>query len=357
MATLNLSANISIFDGQGSTIDNMYINLPTTNISSNVGSVLNFKRVAKKPFIIGASKIGDGSTYEKSVDYLIIQQLSNKETGRFDDDIEITINGKNLDHFEIAFDTINNQHPTYIIVDGERYKDDDALFTIGNLIGDTHTIIIQDWNNKGYPCVITGIYGNISIDIDYKNLISFSRTLQDRSDFEQPSYGVVATSGNLEFNDTNLQVLDYAKQKILKPDLDVNLYINEKISNTQNLVGKFKTDKWTYDDLNFKVSVDLKDDLLEWQKIYIDFDNFYRFMIQENITAYDLYLYLRENTPSRFQFIQLDNNQITYLQSITIKYFYFKDLSNSSLWNLWNKFCYLVLYRIYKNNNGEIEVR
>ena len=154
---ITLTAKINLLSGNNKALSLASTNLSGNNISSKLSDIVGVKKQGSNPFIIGASKLGDGSTFSDGVDYFIGDQLSDKN-GYFETPYDIVINcPTTLTAFEISFDKINNRHPAKIFVDGKEYINDDAVFTVSVLSGDTHRITIDNWNSPKYPLVITGI--------------------------------------------------------------------------------------------------------------------------------------------------------------------------------------------------------
>lgn len=481
---ITLTAKINLLSGDNSKLQLGSDNLSGNNISRDLSKVVGVKKDGSNPFIIGASKLGDGSTFSNGVDYFIGDHLSNENgdfayTGRpkefncvktnssshsvfegivennfygirqtlqfsiedigdyvpydignlyleanfvsytgeiknystensiltpqyqiigftlskiylylsirflipktfandyetieevalicqqstgnivvkarmqyFDYEIEI-VSKSEINSLTIDFDKINNRHPKRIYIDDVEYIDDDPIFTIANLNSSTrHKIRIDNWNSPKYPLVITGIYAEVNIDIDYRNLISISRSIFDRSDLKLPSFGIISNTGNIEFNDTNSEIRDYAEQLLLDSGLKCEIKLNNTlVDGASERIGLFETDEWDYDNDNRVVSVSLKDDLEEWQNILLE-----EYPLQNAMTMYEIYEYLVGKTPSKWEFI-LDNETTTRLKNITCPYPY---LESDNLWAQWQKLCEVCALYIYKNNDGKVVVQ
>ena len=353
---ITLTAKINLISGDSGTLSDVSSNLLGNNISSDIGAIKGVKSQGSNPFILGASKLGDGSTLSGGVDYFIGGVQSNKNN-RFVQPYEITISGTDITSFTIEFDKVNNRHPNTIVIDNVEYADDDAVFTVNVPSADTHTIIIDNWNSPNYPLVIMGIYVEISIDIDYRNLISLNRSITYRGDNKLPSYGIISNTGNLEFNDLTGEIKDYAEQMLLTRDLKVVINLNNTLTKIQEQVGVFETRDWTYDNDNRSVSVSLKDDLEEWQDIQVqgfDYDPRKPNAVLRERTMANLYVWLQDKakTPSKYKmlsFEDLDEKTRNILTNTTIEY---PLLESANLWEQWTKLCEVCGLYIYKNNEG-----
>ena len=366
---ITLTAKINLLLGDNKALSLGTDDLSGNNISSNLSGIVGVKKNGSNPFIIGASKLGDGSTFSDGVDYFIGDQLSD-ENGNFAKPYSITITSNSLTSFEIAFDTANGRHPKSIFVDGVEYIDDDTIFTIGGLKENTsHTITINDWSSPKYPLVITGIYAEVSIEIDRRNLISISRSIFDRSDLKLPSWGIISNTGNIEFNDTDGEIRDYAEQLLLESGLKCEIKLNNTlVDGASQTIGVFETDEWNYDNDNRVVSVSLKDDLEEWQDINVAEISYDPRKIEHKPFKW-FYVELWKLTSNRFYaeediygngnynmlaFDELDAETKYILQNTYIQY---PLLESGSLWVQWTKLCEVCQLHIYKDNNGVVVCR
>lgn len=304
-------------------------------------------------FLIPRTFANDYETIEEVA--LICQQSTGnivvKETIQYFD-YEIGIVSKSeINSLTIDFDKINNRHPKRIYIDNVEYIDDDPIFTIANLNSSRiHKIRIDNWNSPNYPLVITGIYAEVNIDIDYRNLISISRSIFDRSDFKLPSFGIISNTGNIEFNDNSGEIRDYAEQLLLDSGLKCEIKLNNTlVDGASERIGLFETDQWDYDNDNRVVSVSLKDDLEEWQDILLE-----EYPLQNAMTMYEIYEYLVGKTPSKWEFILDNETTTTRLKNITCPYPY---LESDNLWAQWQKLCEVCALYIYKNNDGKVVVQ
>lgn len=354
---ITLTARIDLISGNNGALSSVSSEISKNNISSEIGAILGSKSQGSNPFILGASKLGDGSTLSDKVDYFIGGVASNKN-GVFEQPYEITISGKDITSFTIEFDKVNNRHPNTIKIDNLEYSDDDTIFTVNVPSADTHTIIIDNWNSPNYPLVIMGIYVEISIDINYRNLIALNRSIAYRGDTKLPSYGIISNTGNLEFNDLTGEIKDYAEQMLLTSDLKVVINLNNTLADTHEQVGIFETRDWDYDNDNRSVSVFLKDDLEEWQDIQVqglNYDPREPFKIIADGKLSNIYRWLqnKEITPEKYQmlaFEQLDEKTQNILENTIIQYPF---LDSGTLWEQWQKLCEVCGLYIYKNNAGK----
>lgn len=355
---ISLYATIELLSGGKHSVSTVYAPyIYKNNISSNIDATRNIKKVAKNPFIVGASKIGEMATIESSVDYFIGNSLSDKN-GKFyfGDDQVITVRAGDTTNLTIVFDTTNNRHPIHIIVDNKEYADDDAIFTISDLVPSIeHTIKILDWNEPYRPVVITGIYAGLKIEINNRNLRSIYWDLSQRGDLKLPSYGIISNVGEIEFNDNDGEMLDYIEQLITEQGHDCKLYLYNSLSKTTCSIAKAKTSEWDYKSSNKLVNVQLKDDLEEWQNIQVPAINYNPNDIGEH-NALDIYTYLLDYVPIKFDMITpseleiLDYETFNILANTKIPHYLLK---SGTLWEQWQKLCELCGLYIYKNNKGK----
>ena len=334
--------------------------------------ISNKKYTTQNPFVLGASRLGDGSKLLDEVPYFMgndIAHSNNSFAGVYY--IRMVANeGTKVESFTICFDTINNRHPIAIFIRNEnddntneqawvRYEVDDAIFTITGLdkVGN-YIIGIGDWNAPNYPLVITGIYTEVNINIDNRNMISLERTIYDRADTKLPHWGIISNTGNISFNDLDGEVLDYAEQMLLNAGLKCEIYLNNTlVEGASELIAEYETAQWDYDNDNRVVSVSIKDDLEEWQDIYIP-----KIQLKAEKPFSFFYDYLWSFTDIRgskngqynmLSFDELDDNTKSVLENTYCKY---PLLEASTLWQGWEKLCVAVQAHIYKDK-GVVQFR
>lgn len=321
------------------------------NVSANINNVLGKKSVSiGNPYMLGKSLLDSGAYYANNLPYFIGYQLSNG-LGNFPSPYIITISGKDITQFVMAFDIENGAFPNSIIVDDETIYDDDSIWEINVNKADTHTIIISNWNKIDSPFIITSIYTDIVIDIGQNNLIAFNSNIMDRTNTQYPSYGIISNHANLTFSDLHYETIDLISQQILHSGITVDVFLNNTFSNMTEQVYSMEIRELSYDNDNRQVQLSLKDNLEEWQDINVPSVNYMD--IQEKLTAKWLYLNLRQETPSKYHmqlFEELDSETQNILENTVIQY---PTLEEDTLWNDWQKLCALCMLHIYVDNNGK----
>lgn len=360
---ITITAKITVLSG-----DEFALSLPEdfnrgNNISSDISSVLRKKDVqTKNPFIIGSNKLGDGTTFSEKLNYFMGNEFSN-EQGIFPNAYELVISSYSpINSITLAFDTTNARHPQSIELvsaDGSSttYIDDDAIFTLINppkYSNNSIKVIIRNWNKPNSQFLLSGIYTSIDIIVDKRNLISFNGKITDRSDIKTPSYGIISNTGNLEFKDINGEIRDYAEQMLLTSELKAYIKLKNTLSNTVVDVAAYETREWNYDNDNRKVSVSLKDNLEEWQDIYVDGFDYDPRNPNRVIdgTALGLYKWIYYKTPYKYRMASesdLDQKTRQLMRATLIPY---PLLESGNLWQQWNKLCQLCGLYIYRKPNG-----
>ena len=265
----------------------------------------------------------------------------------------------------ITFNVVTYTHKKGIIIsyrlgfaEKTKIQDDDAIFSISDLgAGDTK-LIIDNWNTPNCPLVISGIYADISIDIDRKNLISLDRSIFDRSDLKLPSYGIISNTGNIEFNDIDGQIRDYAEQLLLESGLKCEIKLNNTlVDGASETIGIFETDEWNYDNDNRVVSVSLKDELEKLQDIQIEPLSFIP-MKSDKQSYEEIYNYLYEQTIKIlpiYKFEELNENTQQHLKN---SYMVIPTIERNNLWACWNNFCCATQSHMFMDGNkAKLEYR
>ena len=358
---ITLTAKINLLSGDNSNLQLGSDDLSGNNISRNLSSVVGVKWQGSNPFILWASKLGDGSTFSDGVNYYI-GDIQSGSSGMFREPYNIKILDKSssITNLTIEFDSLNHRYPKSITVDRKEYIEDDAIYTISDLSPNSeHTIYINFWNAPKYPLVITGIYTSVDIEIDRRNLVSIESSIFDRSDLKLPSFGIISNTGNIEFNDLNGEIRDYAEQLLLEKGLRCEIKLNNTlVDGASETIGVFETDEWNYENDNRLVSVSLKDDLEEWQDIEVPEISYNPKNPSERSLEW-LYKHLwdittKNNHYKMLSFSKLDEKTKRALSGLIIKY---PLLKSGSLWQQWTKLCQVGQSHIYKNKNGVIVCR
>lgn len=352
---ITLTARIQLFGDGSNSVKMVTISSVPNNIGTNINNVANKRVRSGNAFIIGSSKIGDGSTLSNGVDYYISEYVSD-ENGIFRSPITLYIEPlAKLGNITIVFDDIANGYPIELTHSGGTiYPNDDPIVTLK--VQNNDYISIKSWNKPNAPLIIRGIYTDVSIDLDYSNLISMSGSIFERSDYKLPNFGIISNSGNIEFNDIDGEILDYAEEGWLTGGLETKLKLTNTLAkNAQTVVGTYYTAIWNYDTDNRTVSVSIKDDLEEWQDINVEgfnYDPRTPNKVLEHKTMGELYTWLWGKTPSKYKMQtldELDEDTRTKLNSTYIEY---PLLKSGNLWQQWSKFCEANQTHIYKNFNG-----
>lgn len=355
MITIKARINVS---GNGGTINSLTSNAVGNNISSPISAVLGKRSVTvKNPFILGVSKLGSGATYyADTLPYFMGKEFSNAY-GVFPNPYTFTINGISITQFIITFDTVNGAFPKSITVDNKTYVDDDSQWEIIVDSKNTHTITIDNWNKPNSPLIITSIYADINIEIDKYNLISFDSDILDKSNIEQPSYGVISNTANLSFNDFTEQVLDLIVKKLLHSGVGITVYLDNDISNKQEQVCQMYIQSLSYDNDNRAVSLSLKDNLEVMQNINVSPIYYTPTVSTEQPLSFiyeELYNLTIANGFDMLSLDELDETTKSILEDTMLVY---PLLESSNLWNEWDKLCQATLSNMYVDRNGVVVFR
>lgn len=333
---IKLTAKINLSEAGGNIASND-INTEPNNIGADVDSVLNTQKEAKSPFIIGFSTLGDGNTYESSLDYYMGSVVSN-EYKVFEPAYVLTVEGAGVESLTIVFDATNQQYPTSIIADNitHNYKADYKYTVSLDGTMDSHTITIANWNVANAPLVITGIYASLSLEFDYDKLADLEAQHIDRSNIEEPSYGIYSNTGSMRIIDSNGEIKRYAEKRILRNGLKLTITLSNTLTDTKQVVGVYNTTDWDYDYINNEATCTLGEDLEELQEI-----QFGGIPLEIGVakTGRDIYEELHEATPDKFNFIafsELSAKAQNRLNNIKTSRLF---MEGGSLWAEWTKLC------------------
>ena len=213
------------------------------------------------------------------------------------------------------------------------------------------TMYIYKWIAPNKPFVLTGIYADLTIHLDYNRITDISTGVVTQANFDKPSYGIVSNSGTISFNDFYNEISDYIELGLLKEGALVNIWIeNSLIPSQKYKVSEMYTDKWTYDEENKSVTVSLVDGLERLQDV--DFEGIEYFPRVSQPKSYNSILnILKEKTKYIGFKVKITGDVSAYLIGLTNPFPY---MASSSLWSAWQKFGEATKTHIYKNSDGDI---
>jgi hypothetical protein len=326
------------------------------NISADFSSIINNKNdvgtYVSKPFIIGSSKLGSGYTFATKVNYFIGKKLCD-EKGNFDNPYLIRLIGSSY-NFTIIFNTFSNEYPKSVNVSGKDYYLSSPILQVSQpMEAGNIEIKFDSWNIPNRPIIIEKIYDGVSLDINKRNLLSFSADSMQRENAELPSWGIISNKGNIELKDFDKRIYSLAKNKLLKSDSLCYMSLRNTLFKGKNeRIATMYTDSWEYDRENYIAKVSLKDDLEEWQDINISAID-YDYTKSQYYPMSDIYIKLHSLTPRKYNMIGYENLSERTKTILANTKIYYPFLKSSSLWNAWYKLCQVCQLYIYKNALNE----
>lgn len=194
-----------------------------------------------------------------------------------------------------------------------------------------------------------------TIDIDSRNSISISANLSDRSSLTHTAFGIISNTGNIEFKDIDGSVLILSNQRALVGNLKCEIFLRNTLSKSQQKVATMETGTWNYDSNNRAVSVSIKDNLEEWQNIQIDgfdYDPRNPAKVLPNKSLSDLYKWLHERTPEKYQMLSFAELNAETQSILDITILQCPLLKSATLWRQWTKLCEVCGLYIYADENA-----
>ena len=188
------------------------------------------------------------------------------------------------------------------------------------------------------------------IPLDKRNALAIDQSIVDRSNTLAPSYGIISNGGSLEIIDYNGEIKSFAQSYRLSDKSVATIYLtNTLVKNCSSQMGKYYATQWVYDDNGQTVRTNLADDLVDWQNIQVEGFN----LQNSEMSGLDIYNYLKEETPSRWQFENLDQTTKQVLEEYIIENPY---LQRGNLWSQWYKLCVACGLYIFKNRQAKVAV-
>lgn len=335
---------------------NIIIGEETKTITNNAsGSIGHLSTSAKSDTVDIATCINPKITAQS-----FVSSIKSNSQGAFSENIVVNVYGSSITKFLVVFDTLNDEYPTKLKIDGIEKSNDSALLFVDVPNGSSHSITVSEMNKPNIPLTIKGFYtastveikNKANINIDKKNLFSIERNLSEKSDFELPSWGIISNRGEMSFDDSDGKIREYSKNLSIKSGMQTNVYLNNTLNGTKKQIALLYATDWEYKNDSNTVNVTIVDNLEEWQEIYVDallFDG----KNGTSMTASEIYNNIYSKTPSKYNmlsFDSLDTNTKEILNNIRV---ICPLIKQGTLWEQWSKFCVAFQCYIYKNGVGQ----
>lgn len=331
---------------------------------------LNTKVKAKNPFIIGVSRLGDGTTFCDKVNYYIGK--ASNDSGTFDDNYKFEMRIMTDVYFVIIdFDTVNNRHPNTITIKANGTTDNvitcnssSCVIPLSGSKDNTYTIVIDNWNTPKYPIVISGIYTDEELVFNKTNIISCDFSRNSRGIDYVVSYGLISNTGSITIKDKNGRILELLKNNALKETSNTKIIIsleNSLAKNKQYKIATFHIESIDYNKLNNECTISFYDKLSDLQNIsfslYVNPFNFYETI--KNGKMSEIYDYIVNNYNKvlfdycgfeMVKFSSLDKKTQNILSNTIINIPFLKE---DTFWNCLTKIsqvCGLYFYMDVDNN-------
>lgn len=357
---IKLFAEIELLTGGNQKFLNATCNVSGLENSATVQEVLGKSVNALNPFIIGEDF--DNRTLEQKLGYFH-GSIYSDDMGDFKTPYIVSFStSEPIDTFFVSFDTYNKLYPKYINLwaDVNGVKQDVGTFTDDDVRWEfklpekckEFTMYIYNWIAPNKPFVLTGIYADLTIHLDYNQITDISTGVVTQANFDKPSYGIVSNSGTISFNDFYNEISDYIELGLLKEGALVNIWIeNSLIPSQKYKVSEMYTDKWTYDEENKSVTVSLVDGLERLQDVEFEGIEYFP-RVSQPLTYNKIYIILRQEAEKRGFKIKIqenDTNATQYIQHLRNPYPYMR---SCSLWSAFQQFGEATKTHIYKNAEG-----
>lgn len=177
-------------------------------------------------------------------------------------DLTFTIKGSNITFLLINFDVVSQEWATKLEINGEVRTNVAGLYTEVFSTPQTEvTLKILEWNKPNCLPKITRINTELTLYYSRKQISSLYCSNMMKANERDISYGIVSQYGQFEIMDNSEDLLDLSYFGLLKENLPVQIYLNGSI------YGNYLTGEWEYDYSSNKASVELVDEVLNWDNI------------------------------------------------------------------------------------------
>jgi hypothetical protein len=183
----------------------------------------------------------------------------------------------------------------------------------------------------------------------YVPVLSIDCSTITRNNIAMPSWGIISNNGSIKFVDYDDTIKSLIQQNKLSQNAYAVITLENTLAKSNMSVSCFLTKKWNYDNNDKTVTVSLGDDLEEWQDIQARELN----LSQSLNTGLDVYVFLKNITPTKWEFKELDEITTEVLSNYQIRHAY---LEATNLWQQWNKLCVACGLHIFKNIQDKVVV-
>lgn len=343
-----------------------------------VGSPLEMPSTGARPFILGASKLGDGSVFGgggkdgkypgamframwgvRTADgarwknpieqgdvkkFWYFEKGTTSDTWYTADRFQLTVSGTAMKQIMIYFDSVVGQFPTSLTINGNDITNDNTFVVFApETPVDVFTIYFNDWNVDKFPVRITGIVVDLDVVYDkHGGLMDTLRGSESMPENTLPYNARLGQYGKFDVKDIDRRIKELEELNLIDSDIKVDVYLDDK------LVGRYLFDTWDYDDNASEIAVELKDEIPGWDNIIVS-----EIELQGDLSALDFYNLLIEQDNS-IEFEPLSTEINDKLLGIRKTLFY---LEGGKLSEQWNKFHSITATNGGMNKDGKYEVR
>lgn len=235
--------------------------MPEKN-NTSTGDVLN-PAPNYKPFILGASKLGEGQRFVSRYNGYASRKCSDEE-GRIIPPVPIKVTGQNIETLRFKFSESLNQWATEVEFNGQIYQNDGLMltFTDLDLNATEHTLYIRKWSAPKFNVRIDQISLNYVVEYDRRQLDDLMFGIENSDDETKPRFGLIGQYGDIKVQDLkrggNFEVKNLAQFGLLAPKSPITLYVYG------GKMADFRSEKWKWS--LGKISTPLEDESVDLQE-------------------------------------------------------------------------------------------
>lgn len=185
------------------------------------------------PFIVGQSKVGDGSYFADNYNGAL-SYIKSDINGDITPSYKIVISGENIHSFVINFDNITNEFATQIKINNTLIYNDDTLF-VYKLEEPTNRLDIEflKWNLPNRYIRYTSIRVDLKLTYNqFTGLLEFTRGSQSTQNSGYPQYGLTSQYGSCKILDNNGELSELELLQILNKNIKFKFYMDNELIGT-----------------------------------------------------------------------------------------------------------------------------
>lgn len=250
-----ITLQITYFEQGNAVLNSIVAPTPTNNITGSLASLSNISNGMNIKFFTDTWTNKIELVPKNSYNGLIFDSISSATN---ECNVQITLNGTNIEHFSLYFDNVSNDYATEIEINGLLYTNNNWIFSLAGIDNANIVVIkLKKWNKPNRPIRLNAVV--LGLEVNYKPTeLSITDVGSDTP--KEITYGMSTSVGNVKIQDSNNKLLQLYTNNVLKDGLTIKVMYNQQLISTMSSsnVNYSLEDKSVTFDLIAQVMYDLQ---------------------------------------------------------------------------------------------------